>query len=109
MCRYCHQHKIPGGLFQVTKSTSAANLHLAQKKPGHWLSRTGPILGKPDSQNTRLPGQLSLRYGFEGGLKLSQDAHNKPGNFDMQGFRQIAILWPIDSNSDISEFESPAF
>lgn len=109
VCRYCHQQKIPGGVLQVTKSTSAANLHLAQQKPGHRLSRTGPLLEKSAPPSKRLPGQLSLRHALEGGLVLDRDAHNKFGNFDIQGFRQAAVLWLVDNNHPLCEFESPAF
>jgi hypothetical protein len=45
VCRYCHQHKVidagSGGLFDVTKATTAAATHLAQQRRGHGYTRLG--------------------------------------------------------------------
>ncbi|KAG9375767.1 hypothetical protein A1F94_013716 [Pyrenophora tritici-repentis] len=105
VCKYCHIHKLPNGVHRVTKSTTAANGHLQLDKPGHRLSKDGPILSKP----LRKHGQQSLRQAALSGVKFSLEAYKTIGNFDVQEFRQAAALWLVDNNRPLREFETPAF
>jgi hypothetical protein len=105
VCKYCHTHKLPNGIHPVTKSTTAANGHLQLNKPGHWLSKDGPILSKP----LRKHGQQSLRQAALSGVKFSLEAYKTIGNFDVQEFWQAAALWLVDNNRPLREFETLAF
>ena len=105
VCKYCHTHKLPNGVHRVTKSTTAANGHLQLNKPGHRLSKDGPIPSKP----LRKHGQQSLGQAALSGVKFSPEAYKTIGNFDVQGFRQAAALWLVDNNRPLREFETPAF
>ncbi|KAF2726514.1 hypothetical protein EJ04DRAFT_453214, partial [Polyplosphaeria fusca] len=100
LCRYCHINRKTGGLHQVTVATSAAILHLASDQRGHRLSKDGSI---------RKPGQQSLQMALDRGLILSQDAYRELGNFDIQGFWQAAVLWLVNNNRPLREFETESF
>jgi hypothetical protein len=43
------------------------------------------------------------------GVIVSQDVANESGNFDVQAFRLSAIMWLVDNNIPITQFEQPAF
>jgi hypothetical protein len=35
VCRYCHEHKLIGGVYKTTRSPSSASRHLEEQKRGH--------------------------------------------------------------------------
>ena len=105
LCKYCHQHKIPGGLYKAMSSTSAANGHLAQLRAGHRLTKDGPIR----TVRPLFQGQSSLTIAQGRGVEISQEVANELGHFDVHGFRLQAILWLIDNNHPLREFENPSF
>jgi hypothetical protein len=43
------------------------------------------------------------------GLEVGQAAANAIGNFNVQRFRLAAVLWLVDNNHPLREFENPAF
>lgn len=102
LCKYCHTHKLPGGMVQVGAATSSAISHLKLNRHGHRLSKNGPIPPRQD-------GQRSIRDAVTGGLKLSQHAYQELSNFDVQGFREAAVLWLVDNNRPLREFETESF
>jgi hypothetical protein len=107
VCRYCHQHKVidagSGGLFDVTKATTAAATHLAQQRRGYSHTRLGVRVQQPAR------GQLSLRQALNGGVKVSQHAGNAIGNFDIQRFRLAMALCLVDNNLPIELISRPSF
>jgi len=107
VCRYCHQHKVidagSGGLFDVTKATTAAATHLAQQRRGHGYNRLGVRVQQPAR------GQLSLRQALNGGVKVSQHAGNAIGNFDIQRFRLAMALCLVDNNLPMELISRPSF
>jgi hypothetical protein len=54
-------------------------------------------------------GQLSLRQAFEDGIEVSQRAVNAMGNFNIQRFRQTAVLCLLDSNLPMELLSPPSF
>ncbi|KAG9377839.1 Dimer-Tnp-hAT domain containing protein [Pyrenophora tritici-repentis] len=89
---------------QVTKSTSNAINHLAQKLLGHGYDRKGKL------DSITLPrGQTTLKMMTEGGVDVPQGVANELGNFDVQRFRYAAVTWLVDNNHPLREFETPAF
>ncbi|KAG9375519.1 hypothetical protein A1F94_013910 [Pyrenophora tritici-repentis] len=93
VCKYCHIHKLPNGVHRVTKSTTAANGHLQLDKPGHRLSKDGPILSKP----LRKHGQQSLRQAALSGETSTYKI--SAGSCALAGRQQQTLR----------EFETPAF
>ena len=43
LCKYCHQHRKPGSVFNVHLSTTSAAKHLAKLIPGHSVTKDGLI------------------------------------------------------------------
>ncbi|RYN15484.1 hypothetical protein AA0113_g12563 [Alternaria arborescens] len=104
VCKYCHQRKIFCTYPEVTKSTSNAINHLAQKLPGHGYDRRGKL------DPAALPqGQTTLKMMAASGVKVPQSVANELGNFDVQRFRYAAVTWLVDNNHPLREFETPAF
>lgn len=104
VCKYCHQRKIFCTYLEVTKSTSNAINHLAQKLPGHGYDRRGKL------DPAALPqGQTTLKMMAASGVKVPQSVANELGNFDVQRFRYAAVTWLVDNNHPLREFETPAF
>ncbi|KAI1519526.1 Dimer-Tnp-hAT domain containing protein [Pyrenophora tritici-repentis] len=104
VCKYCHHRKIFCAYPEVTKSTSNAINHLAQKLLGHGYDRKGKL------DSITLPrGQTTLKMMTEGGVDVPQGVANELGNFDVQRFRYAAVTWLVDNNHPLREFETPAF
>ncbi|EFQ92942.1 hypothetical protein PTT_09847, partial [Pyrenophora teres f. teres 0-1] len=104
VCKYCHHRKIFCAYPEVTKSTSNAINHLAQKLLGHGYNRKGKL------DLITLPrGQTTLKMMTEGGVDVPQSVANGLGNFDVQRFRYAAVTWLVDNNHPLREFETPAF
>jgi hypothetical protein len=91
LCKYCHIHKNPVMLIDVTQATTSAVTHLGHPIQGHNLTYMGV-------KTTVARGQLSLREALHGGFKVSQSAANAMGNFDVQRFCHAFILWLLDNN-----------
>jgi hypothetical protein len=106
VCEYCHTHKVidsgGGGMFDVTRATTAAATHLSQQRRGHMLAKDGV-------KQRQHAGQLSLRQAFEAGVEVSQHAANAIGNFNIQEFRQAAVLYLLDNNLPIDLLSRPSF
>ncbi len=104
VCKYCYQRKIFCTYPEVTRSTSNAINHLAQKLPGHSYDRKGKL------DSVTLPrGQATLRMITDSGVKVPQVVANELGNFDVQRFRYAAVTWLVDNNHPLREYETPAF
>ena len=107
VCLYCHQWRLIDcggpGRYEVTTSTSAAINHLSKFTPGHGFSEAGKL------QQQQPNGQLTIRDALKSGVKLSQEAVNELGHFNVQGFRMAAVGWLVDNNHPLREFETPAF
>jgi hypothetical protein len=107
VCKHCHTHKVidasGGGLFNVTKATSAAANHLSQQRRGYAL------LKDSIKQRQQTGRQLSLRQAIGSGVEVSQHAANAIGNFNIQRFRQAAVLCLLDNNLLIELFAQPSF
>jgi hypothetical protein len=107
VCKHCHTHKVidagGGGLFDVTKATSAAANHLGQQRRGHALSKDGI------KQRQQTGRQLSLRQAIGSGVEVSQHAANAMGNFNIQRFRQAAVLCLLDNNLLMELLAQPSF
>jgi hypothetical protein len=107
VCKHCHTHKVidagGGGLFDVTKATSAAANHLGQQRRGHALSKDGI------KQRQQTGRQLSLRQAIGSGVEVSQHAANAMGNFNIQRFRQAAVLCLLDNNLPMELLAQPSF
>jgi hypothetical protein len=43
------------------------------------------------------------------GVEVEQSAANAIGNFNVQRFRLAAVLWLVNNNHPLREFETPAF
>jgi hypothetical protein len=95
VCRYCHSHKVfGGGLYDITRATSAAATHLRKAARGHGLSNDFDV----KNSIAYGPGQLSLQQAIDGGVELSQEAVNVFGYFNVQKFRLAFVLWLVDNN-----------
>jgi hypothetical protein len=108
MCKYCHQHKIidagGSGIFDVSRATSAASSHLGRPVKGHNWNKDGL------KQRQKLAGgQQSLAQLLASGVEVGQAAANAMGNFNVQRFRLAAVLWLVDNNHLLREFENSAF
>jgi hypothetical protein len=99
VCRYCHQHKVidagSGGLFDVTKATTAAATYLAQQRRGHSHTQLSVRVQQPAR------GQLPLRQVLNGGVTVSQHVGNAIGNFNIQRFGLAMALCLVDNNLPI--------
>jgi hypothetical protein len=107
VCKYCHQHKLinveGSGIFKVTRATSLSAAYLGLNTRGHGYTKAGP-------KSTVLPsGQLSMRQVIERGVPVSQRVANAIGGFNVQRFQPAAVLWLVDNNHSLHEFETPAF
>ncbi|KAF1362276.1 hypothetical protein EJ07DRAFT_72771, partial [Lizonia empirigonia] len=89
----------------VTAATNAANGHLKEDRPGHGLTKYGPIV----HPQPREPCQQSLQLALDSGLTFSQDTYRKLGNFGVEGFTQAAVLWLVNNNSLLREIETKVF
>jgi hypothetical protein len=105
LCRYCHTHRQSGGLLEVTAATSSANTHLRADRVGHRLSKDGPVLFVAPKKT----GQQSIREALGNGLQLTQKAYQELGNFNVQGFRQAAVMWLVKNHRPLREFETEPF
>ncbi len=107
ICRYCHTHKVidtgGSGIFDVSRATSAAASHLSQQERGHMHSKDGL------KQRQQTSGQLSLRQAFADGVEVSQRAANAMGNFNIQRFRQAAVLCLLDNNLPMELLSNASF
>jgi hypothetical protein len=108
VCKYCHQHKIieagGSGVFEVSKATTSASTHLGQPIKGHNVTAAGVKTA------VQMPGgQKSLAQFFKSGVEVSQDTANELGNFNVQQFRLAAVLWLVDNNHSLREFDSETF
>ena len=54
LCKYCHQHNMSKGEYNVDGATTSAAAHLSQRTRGHGIGKDGLI------NFTRLTGQSSL-------------------------------------------------
>jgi hypothetical protein len=88
VCKYCHTHKLPSGIIDVSQATSSTAAHLGQPARGHNLNR----MGLKTTPKKRPSGQLSLREALAGGFKMPQATANAIGNFDIQRFRYAVVL-----------------
>jgi hypothetical protein len=52
---------------------------------------------------------MSVRWAFELGVEVPQEAANAMGNFNVQGFRLAAVLWLVNNNNPLREFTTPGF
>lgn len=108
VCKYCHEHKIidagGSGLFDVSNATSAASTHLGQNVRGHGYHKDGKKLFKVFEGRQR-----SLAQMLSSSVEVSQAAANAIGGFNVQRFRLAAVLWLVDNNHPLREFETPAF
>lgn len=94
VCKYCHIHKaFGGGLYDVTKATTAAVKHLKRPVTGHGFSSDRDVKSAVIAH-----GQLSLQQAINGGIKFSQHATNALGYFNVQQFRLAFVLWIVDNN-----------
>jgi hypothetical protein len=96
VCKYCHIHKLPSTIIDVSQATSSAAAHLGQAAKGHNLDRMGTKAAPTPSK--RPAGQLSLREVLAGGFEVPQSTANAMGNFDVQRFRHAVVLWLLDNN-----------
>ncbi|KAF1937470.1 hypothetical protein EJ02DRAFT_476776 [Clathrospora elynae] len=80
VCKYCHIHKKPQIVIDITRATSSAAAHLSQPLKGHNLCWTSTI------KMRQKPGQVSLQETIYGGVAVLQAAANAMGNFDAQQF-----------------------
>ncbi|KAF2621849.1 hypothetical protein BU25DRAFT_315425, partial [Macroventuria anomochaeta] len=105
LCKYCHTQRKPGGLLQVGSATSSAITHLKADKPGHQLSKDGLIV----RQKLLYTGQPSIRSVLQNGVKFSHNTYRELGNFNVQGFRETAVMWLVNNNRPLHEFETKSF
>ena len=105
LCTYCHQHRIPGGIYDVSTSTSSAASHLRQLIRGHRVNAAGPIQGNGD------PNQGSILHTMRSsGLTVSQDIANElAGGFHHTKFLEAVREWIATDNQSLRVIENPAF
>jgi hypothetical protein len=90
-------------MFDVSRATTAAATHLSLQRQGHRLTKSGI------KQQQRSSRQLSLRETLEAGVEVSQEAANAMGNFNIQQFRQAAVLCLLDNNLPMELLTKPSF
>jgi len=102
-CKYCHQHGIPGGRFDVTAATSSASQHLAEEKKGHGYNKQGEIKFEKKRKVTILKV-------FNKKHKISQGlANNLISGFNKNTFQQAVIKWITKNNYPLQEVKTPSF
>ena len=103
LCKYCHIHKIPGGMYVVQQSTSSVVRHLAERKPGHEVNKNGKIQFK-----TSEPSVITYlqRSGVEVGQRL---ANSVASSFSTTHFQQTLVDWVAANNQPLSVIEQPEF
>ncbi|PWO19724.1 hypothetical protein PtrARCrB10_11772 [Pyrenophora tritici-repentis] len=104
VCRYCYDHKMTpmSGIYETTRSTTAAARHLEEQKRGH--GQSPPSKTAASTKVSWLERMLKQNSG-----KVSQTAANELLGFNTQRFRMEAVSWLVENNHPLSEFESPAF
>lgn len=102
ICKYWHQHKLLGGRYLGT-ATSSASQHLGRLVPGHGYNKAGKICRKTPRAQPSIFASLQRN-----GVEVSQAIANKL-TFNLNTFRRVAIQWLIEGNHPVREFESPAF
>ena len=104
VCRYCYDHKITpiSGIYETTRSTTAAARHLEEQKRGHGQNPPGKTAAS--TKVSWLERMLKQSNG-----NVSQTAANELLGFNTQRFRMAAVSWLVENNHPLSEFESPAF
>ena len=91
-------------MYDVTKSTSTARVHLESNQKGHRLTRNRRL-----KEATLKPGQRTLAGITQDGIEVTQAVSNALGNFNVQQFRLSAIEWLVNNNHPLREFETPTF
>ncbi|KAI2484851.1 Dimer-Tnp-hAT domain containing protein [Pyrenophora tritici-repentis] len=104
VCRYCYDYKMTpmSGIYETTRSTTAAARHLEEQKRGHGQSPPGKTAAS--TKVSWLERMLKQNSG-----KVSQTTANELLGFNTQRFRMEAVSWLVENNHLLSEFESPAF
>lgn len=104
ICRYCHRHKRIdagcGGIYETTRSTSTAQRHCEESKPGHDHHPPGKLI--PRVENSALRRLISSG-------RIDQDVANELSGFNTQRFRLALVSWLVENNHPLSELETPAF
>ncbi|KAF1938976.1 hypothetical protein EJ02DRAFT_307570, partial [Clathrospora elynae] len=103
VCHWCHQNTASSGIVEFSTATSSAAKHLGLDRRGHYLSKHGKKVAM-------LPGgQSTIETAMRKGVAISQEVANELGNFNVQGFRLAAMLWLVENNHPLREFESKSF
>lgn len=102
-CKYCHQHVIPGGRFNITSATSSASQHLAEEREGHSYNKQGVIEFTKKRKATILK-VLNGKHRISQGL-----ANDLIGGFNKKAFQQAIIKWITDNNHPLREVKTPSF
>jgi hypothetical protein len=106
LCKYCHQHQLPGGLYKVELSTSAIGRHLEQQKAGHGYNKDGKI----EAQNFQNHTSILAHMQQSQKLKISQDVANALAqSFSRDDFLQAVENWVVATNQSLRVIESPYF
>jgi hypothetical protein len=54
-----------------------------------------------------LVGGQTIEQIIAAGVKVPEDIANKLGSFDQQRFRLSAVMWLVENNHPLREFNSP--
>ena len=103
ICRFCYKQKFINAsvccIYKTTRSTSAAQRHLEEDKPGHGYKTPKKV----DAE------VLNTIQAVLTGDRVSQAVANELSGFNIQRFRLAAVAWIVKTNQPLSTFESLAF
>jgi hypothetical protein len=102
VCRYCHKHRLKGGIYEATRSPKSAARYLEEQKHGHRHRAPGKaaVIGQ---------GSILRRVLKDGKITVAQATANELSGFNTTRFRLVAVTWLVDNNHPLSEFKRPSF
>jgi len=90
LCFYCHKHRYPGGVFDVSTSTSSAGSHMKQLTRGHGFDAEGLIVRKASAEGTiiRAVGRSVVEKMRDKSVVVSQEVANElAGSLPVSSFK----------------------
>jgi hypothetical protein len=108
LCRYCHQHRMPGAAYDVQSSTSSTAAHLQKPVKGHSVGPNGAIHVKSCEGN--ISGAVARSAVFKmrsKGIEVTQDVANElAGGFSTRQFQEALKDWVAADNQSLRVIET---
>ena len=112
LCFYCHKHRFPGGVFDVSTSTSSAGTHVKQFTRGHGFDAEGPIARTSSAEGTimRAVGRSIVEKMRDQGVAVSQEVANElASSFTIRKFQDALKDWIQADKQSLRVIETTEF